>query len=59
MLIYLIDDNNSTNSLFQGDKLYSIKWYRNGHEFYRYLPTDSPKTTVFNGDGITVDVSTN
>ena len=37
----------------KGDKLYSIKWYRNGHEFYRYLPTDNPKTTVFNGDGIT------
>ena len=41
----------------QGDKLYSIKWYRNGHEFYRYIPSDSPQTTIFNGDGINVDVS--
>jgi hypothetical protein len=40
----------------EGDKLYSIKWYRNGHEFYRYIPSDEPKTTVFNGDGINVDV---
>lgn len=39
----------------QGDKLYSIKWYRNGHEFYRYIPSDSPQTTVFNGNGINVD----
>ena len=42
----------------EGDKLYSIKWYRNGHEFYRYIPTDNPKTTIFNGNGINVDVST-
>ena len=41
----------------EGDKLYSIKWYRNGHEFYRYIPTDNPKTTIFNGNGINVDVS--
>lgn len=41
----------------EGDKLYSIKWYRNGHEFYRYIPTDNPQTTIFNGNGVTVDVS--
>ena len=41
----------------EGDKLYSIKWYRNGQEFYRFIPSDEPKTTVFNGDGINVDVS--
>lgn len=39
----------------EGDKLYSIKWYRNGHEFYRFIPTDNPKTTIFNGNGINVD----
>jgi hypothetical protein len=41
----------------EGDKLYSFKWYRNGREFYRYIPTDKPKTVVFNGQGINVDVS--
>jgi hypothetical protein len=42
----------------EGDELYSIKWYRNGHEFYRYIPSDEPQTTVFNGEGgINVDES--
>ena len=41
----------------EGDKLYSIKWYRNGHEFYRYIPSDNPSTTIFNGNGINVDKS--
>eukprot|EP00096_Caligus_rogercresseyi_P002471 TRINITY_DN14604_c0_g1_i1.p1 TRINITY_DN14604_c0_g1~~TRINITY_DN14604_c0_g1_i1.p1 ORF type:complete len:311 (+),score=72.94 TRINITY_DN14604_c0_g1_i1:859-1791(+) len=39
----------------QGDKLYSIKWYRNGKEFYRYIPTDIPSRSIFNGNGIHVD----
>ena len=41
----------------EGDKLYSIKWYRNGNEFYRYIPTDRPSTAIFDGNGIKVDVS--
>jgi len=39
----------------EGDKLYSVKWYRNGQEFYRYIPTDTPDTTVFPYPGIYVD----
>jgi len=39
----------------EGDKLYSVKWYRNGQEFYRYIPTDTPDTTVFPYPGIDVD----
>ena len=30
--------------------------YRNGQEFYRYIPTDTPDTTVFPYPGIYVDV---
>jgi len=39
----------------EGDRLYSVKWYRNGQEFYRYIPTDTPETMVFRYPGIYVD----
>ena len=42
----------------EGDSLYSVKWYRNGQEFYRHIPTDRPQTVVFNQQGLIVDVST-
>ena len=42
----------------QGDSLYSVKWYRNGQEFYRHIPTDKPSTVVFRKPGLIVDVST-
>merc|ERR1712227_1173072 len=39
----------------QGDSLYSVKWYRNGQEFYRHIPTDRPQTVVFRQAGLIVD----
>jgi len=39
----------------QGDSLYSVKWYRNGQEFYRHIPTDRPQTVVFKQPGLIVD----
>ena len=42
----------------EGDALYSVKWYRNGKEFYRHIPSDSPPTAVFSQPGLVVDVST-
>lgn len=41
----------------EDEKLYSVKWYKDGHEFYRYLPRDHPPATLFTQNGITVDVS--
>lgn len=38
------------------EKLYSVKWYKDGHEFYRYLPRDHPPATLFSQNGVTVDV---
>ncbi|XP_043511821.1 uncharacterized protein LOC122529602 [Frieseomelitta varia] len=35
--------------------LYSLKWYRGRHEFYRYTPSEEPATKVFNITGIYVD----
>lgn len=34
-----------------------VKWYKDGHEFYRYLPRDHPPATLFAQNGVTVDVS--
>lgn len=37
--------------------LYSIKWYRNEEEFYRYTPKESPPSQVFDLSDLKVDVS--
>lgn len=37
--------------------LYSVRWYFELEEFYRYVPKESPPTRVFANTGITVDVS--
>lgn len=39
----------------ESDKLYSVKWYRNGHEFYRYIPSDKQKRRIYDRPGINVD----
>lgn len=41
----------------EGEALYSVKWYKDGNEFYRFLPGDHPPVQVFALPGVTVDVS--
>ena len=41
----------------EGDTLYSVKWYRNEQEFYRFVPNDRPKLQIFPQDGIRVEAS--
>lgn len=41
----------------ESDQLYSIKWYKNNTEFYRFLPTDNPPSHKYKSDGIYLDVS--
>lgn len=40
-----------------GEVLYSVKWYKDGNEFYRFIPRDMPPVQVFPLPGVTVDVS--
>ncbi|XP_062553187.1 uncharacterized protein LOC134218272 [Armigeres subalbatus] len=39
----------------EGDALYAVKWYKDGNEFYRYVPRDNPPIQVFDLKGINVD----
>ncbi|GFU00433.1 uncharacterized protein NPIL_266891 [Nephila pilipes] len=41
----------------EGDELYSVKWYKNNVEFYRFLPTDRPPGQKYDLQGVYVDVS--
>lgn len=41
----------------QDYEVYSVKWYKETHEFYKFSPLDRPKTKVSHVDGITIDVS--
>ncbi|XP_063912347.1 uncharacterized protein LOC135129166 [Zophobas morio] len=38
------------------ETLYSVKWYKDGNEFYRYVPRDMPPAQVFPLPGVTVDI---
>ena len=41
----------------QGEELYSIKWYKNSVEFYRFLPkSDPPQPETLECEGIYIDV---
>uniref|UniRef100_A0A182MNW7 Ig-like domain-containing protein n=1 Tax=Anopheles culicifacies TaxID=139723 RepID=A0A182MNW7_9DIPT len=40
----------------EGEALYSVKWYKDGSEFYRYVPRDVPPGTVFPQPGTMVDL---
>ncbi|XP_065170552.1 cell adhesion molecule 1-like [Atheta coriaria] len=42
----------------EGAQLYTVKWYRGRHEFYRYTPSEHPATKVFLFAGAHVDLET-
>lgn len=39
------------------ERIYSIKWYKDEEEFYRYLPSAEPKVSIYETNGISLDVS--
>lgn len=40
-----------------GEDLYSVKWYKDGAEFFRFMPGSKPAGRDFPVDGIYVDVN--
>ncbi|XP_022247933.1 uncharacterized protein LOC106464496 isoform X2 [Limulus polyphemus] len=40
----------------ESDELYSVKWYKNNVEFYRYLPSDDPPAQKYKLLGVYVDL---
>lgn len=39
--------------------LYSVKWYKDEFEFFRFMPDNKPETQVFPVNGISLDVRLN
>lgn len=42
----------------EGEVLYSVKWYKDELEFFRYVPKNYPQMISFKRPGVYVDVST-
>lgn len=57
--IYRDDYYNDGDSDGQGgsgsEKLYSVKWYKDNEEFYRYVPSANPPIKSYKIEGIRVD----
>nr|XP_050034882.1 synaptogenesis protein syg-2-like [Dermacentor andersoni] len=41
----------------ESDDLYSVKWYKNNREFFRYLPNENPPGQAYRLSGVYVDAS--
>ncbi|KAH6936665.1 hypothetical protein HPB50_020572 [Hyalomma asiaticum] len=41
----------------EGDDLYSVKWYKDNKEFYRFLPSDVPRRQLYPVEGISVSLN--
>lgn len=54
-------DNAKLECLYEldGDTLYTVKWYKDNEEFYRYVPKSYPPQSSYRVEGIKVDVSRN
>lgn len=54
---YMSYDSNEHQNDDEGEKLYTVKWYKDNEEFYRFTPRANPQQHSYKVDGIRVDVS--
>ncbi|KAL0121583.1 hypothetical protein PUN28_006836 [Cardiocondyla obscurior] len=45
--------------IYGGSKLYSVKWYKDDHEFFQYLPDGNQRTQIFPRPGVKVETRPN
>ncbi|KAG7198281.1 hypothetical protein KM043_005684 [Ampulex compressa] len=45
--------------LLGGNGLYSVKWYKDDHEFFRYMPDNDPRIQTFTQPGVTLERRSN
>ncbi|KAK0074141.1 hypothetical protein PV325_008710, partial [Microctonus aethiopoides] len=43
--------------IYGGKSLYSVKWYKDGHEFFRYVPDNVQPLQTFNQPGVKLDTN--
>lgn len=48
---------NCSYALDRGERLYSVKWYKDNVEIYSHIPDEVPATKVFQHPGVDIDVS--
>ncbi|XP_050307173.1 uncharacterized protein LOC126743934 isoform X2 [Anthonomus grandis grandis] len=41
----------------EGEPLYTVKWFKRGMEFFRYIPREDPKMQIFSIPGVNIDLS--
>lgn len=39
------------------EEIYAIKWYKDDEEFYRFLPKAEPQKSIYETNGVQLDVS--
>ncbi|XP_042882919.1 uncharacterized protein LOC122259970 [Penaeus japonicus] len=55
---YLIVGQSATlrcHVALEGEVLYSLKWWKDGRQFYQYIPQNNPPAVVFTVPGITIN----
>jgi len=46
----------ATSPLARHNKIYSLKWYKDGQEFYRYVPSEDEPIVIYEKPGVSIDV---